>query len=70
MFADKDVRGPKRTIALPSRPIVWAAAVALKDALHDGSGRFLFCFEAAKSEVAVSHKRRMSPFYKGSVTVT
>ena len=48
-------------------PIARAAAVALKDALHDDLGRFWFV--TGWSEVAVSHRRRMSPFYKASVTL-
>jgi hypothetical protein len=51
---------------LSLRPIARAAAVALKDALHVGFGHFWL---VKRSEVAVSHRRRMSPFYKASVTV-
>src|SRR5689334_702582 len=60
---------PERT-PLPSRPIAWAAAGDLKKPLHDGSGYFLLSVDSGKSETWVSHKRRMSPFYKASVTVT
>src|SRR5262245_39400237 len=41
--------------------------VGLKNALDDGFG---CCRCPSISEVPVSHKRRMSPFYKRFVTVT
>ena len=43
-----------------------AAAVALKDALHADLGHSWF---VGRSDVAESHMRRMSPFYKALVTV-
>ena len=66
----KTCAGHKDPPLLSSRPMTRAAAVDLKEALHDGFGHFLFCLSVGKSEVAVSHRRPMSPFYKALVTVT
>jgi hypothetical protein len=71
MFAGKDERGPQRPpVLMSSRPIVWTSAVALKTLSTTASDVFSFVLGLRKSEVGVSHKRRMSPFYKALVTVT
>src|SRR4029079_2293233 len=62
----RPARTKKGPPPLPLCPIARAAAVALKDALHVDLGHFCFVKE---SDVAVSDRLRMSPFYKASVTL-
>src|SRR5262249_5752963 len=52
-----------------SAAIARAATVDLKNALHGSSGNCCCAFSAWISEVLVSHRRRMSPFYKCLVTL-